>query len=52
MTKKEIYQEIRTYWSDLYKEKPITLEKAIWRIKESDKIHNALLVMALSGWSE
>ena len=52
MTKKEIYKEIRTYWSDLYKEKPITIEKAIWRIKESDKIYNALLVMALEGWSE
>ena len=44
MTKKEIFQEIHTYWNDLYKEKPLTLEKAIWRIKESEKIYNALML--------
>ena len=44
MTNQDKYKVIREYWKDLYTEKPPTLDKAIWRIKESDKIYNALML--------
>ncbi len=43
MTNPEIYQAIQDYLSDLYAEKPSTLEKALWRIKEREKIYDALM---------
>ena len=43
MTNTEIYNAIFTYWVDLCKVKPETLDKAIWRIDTTNSIYDALL---------
>jgi hypothetical protein len=43
MTNSEIYQTVREYWNELYTDKLPSLDRCIWRIKESDKIYNALM---------
>lgn len=43
MTNQEIYQAIFTYWQELYTDETPSLDRCIWRIKESDKIYNCLL---------
>lgn len=44
MTKQEIYQTIKEYWKELYPPETPPLDRCIWRIKESDKIYNALMM--------
>lgn len=43
MTNQEIYQAIFTYWQELYNNETPSLDRCIWRIKESDKIYKYLL---------
>lgn len=43
MTNQEIYQAIFTYWQELYDNETPSLDRCIWRIKESDKIYNYLM---------
>lgn len=44
MTNQEIYQTIFDYWKELYPDKLPSLDRCIWRIKESDKIYNYLIM--------
>ena len=43
MTNAEKYNAIFTYWQDLCKVKPDSLDKALWRIDAGNRIYDALL---------
>ena len=48
MTKKEINSTIQEYWKGLYKTDELpNIDYCIWRVKESRKIGNYLLVNSL-----
>ena len=43
MTNKEIYQAIFTYWQELRTPETPSLDRSIWKMRESAKIYNCLL---------
>ena len=43
MTNAEIYNTIFSYWLDLCKVKPETMDRAIWRIDTCNSIYDALV---------
>ena len=43
MTNIEKYNAIFTYWVDLCKVKPETLDKTLWRIDTANRVYDALL---------
>lgn len=53
MTKQEINDTIREYWNELYQTEELqSIDYCIWRVAESRKIGNYLILDALMGWKK